>query len=181
MALHDLLATFERDTEREAGAIRAAADADVARIAADSARDRAARIAKATAAASAEHRAAADRELAAALRDARVAVLAARAAMLARIRAATDAALAVDSRLGAVLVADAVACAGGEPGTLRCTPALVDAARAAAPASLHVQADPEVAAGVIVELASGTRVDATLATLLAREWPRLACFALEKL
>ncbi|MGE5186020.1 MAG: hypothetical protein ACM31C_28385 [Acidobacteriota bacterium] len=184
MALAQLLDVFARETEGQIREILAAGDADAARITADGARERGRRVTAAAAQSTAERRARADAEVAAALRTARAQVLHARAAMLARVRAAVEAELgallAADPRLGAALVADAIACAGGEPGVVRCTPALADAARAAAPAQLRVEADPAIATGAIVELASGTRIDATLARLLAREWPRLACEALER-
>lgn len=184
MALAQLLDVFARETEGQIRDILSAGDADAARITAEASRERAARVAKAGAASTAERRAKADAEIAAAMRTTRAQVLASRAQMLARLREAVEAELALrlvsDPRLGAALVADAIACAGGEPGVVRCAPALEAAARAAAPAELRVEADPAIATGAIVELASGTRVDATLATLLAREWPRLACDALER-
>jgi vacuolar-type H+-ATPase subunit E/Vma4 len=182
MALDDLLHAIERDAETEIRAIRAAGEAEAARIEADAAQARAQRIAAAIAAFAGDRRAAADLELATAARCAQADLLAARSAMLDRIRAAICAelpALVADQpRLGARLLAAVLAYAGDAAGTLRCAPSLVDAARAAAPPSLRVEGDPAVSTGAIVELAAGTRIDATLAALLEREWPGLACEAL---
>lgn len=179
MAIAQLLDTFARETDDEIRAVLAAGDVDAARIAAEAARERAARVTAEGAASSALRRATADAEVAAALAAARARVLAARTDMLARLRAAVDAELPAHvARVAAALVADAIECAGGEPGVLRCAPALAAAARAAASGELRVEIDPQIATGAIVELASGTRIDATLAALLAREWPRLACRAL---
>ena len=182
MALDDLLHAIERDGDAERRAILATGEAQAARIDADAARGRSERIAAAVTAFAGDRRAAADIELATLTRRAQAEVLAARAAMLDRIREAISAALpalvADQPRLGAGLVAAALACIGDETGTLRCAPALVEAARAAAPPSLRVEGDPGVSTGAIIELAAGTRVDTTLAALLEREWPRLACEAL---
>jgi len=182
MALSDLVTQFERETEAEIRAIRSAGDAAAAQIDGEAARVRAERIAVAGAAVTAELRAAADLEIGAVARRARGEILTARAAMLDRIRDAIRGELpglvASDVRLGASLVAAAIACTGGDGGELRCAPALVEAARAAAPAALRVEGDPAVATGAIIELSTGTRIDATLDALLDRAWPRLACEAL---
>jgi vacuolar-type H+-ATPase subunit E/Vma4 len=107
-------------------------------------------------------------------------VLAARGRMLDRIRARLDGELAslLDDRLAAAVVGAALACAGDDPGVLRCAPAVLAVARARAPATIEVLADAAVATGAVLELATGTRVDATLAALVEREWPALACEAL---
>ena len=161
MAIADLLRTFERDVDAEVEAILAAARSDAARVTQGAARDRSDRVATASRAFERERQAAAERELAAAGRDARIEVLAAREAMLARVREALAAELRV--RAGDPGVRDALdraarACAGDEPATVQATPS-----------------------GPILELASGVRIDATLESLAARTWPRLACLALEKL
>jgi vacuolar-type H+-ATPase subunit E/Vma4 len=180
VALADLLSALERDTQAEVRAILAAGAADAARIDEESTAARAEQIARAAAPAIADLRAADEARLAEITHRARADVLAARAAMLERIRAATRAELAglVDTRLGDGLITAALACAGAEPGVLRCAPALASAARAAAPATLRVEVDAAVATGVVVELASGTQIAATLDAFLEREWPRLACEAL---
>jgi vacuolar-type H+-ATPase subunit E/Vma4 len=104
--------------------------------------------------------------------------------MLERIRAGVceqlPGVLAGDPELRRALVAAALACVGDEPGILRCSPLLVDIAREASPAAIRVEAEPGVATGVVIELATGTRIDATLATLLDRVWPTLACEALQQ-
>lgn len=182
MPLPDLVRALERDTEAEVRAILAAGEAQAAQLEADGARARADLLARDAAEAATQHQARAATQLADVARASRHEVLAARAAMLARLREAVDAALphllAADPRLGASSLTAALACADAGPATLRCAPTLLAAARAAAPPTITVVADPEVATGVVLELASGTRVDATLATLLAREWPRLACEAI---
>lgn len=178
MALPELLRVFEHDTADEVLAILGAGEADSRTIDAEAARERREKITSAAAATALEHRKHADALIAAALHRARAVVLDARAAMLARLRASVEAELAEriagDARLHAALLAAALACATTEPGTLRCTPALEPEARAAAPPNLRVEADPAVATGVVVELATGTRIDATLLVLLDREWARLA-------
>jgi vacuolar-type H+-ATPase subunit E/Vma4 len=182
MSLSELLRTIERDAAAELGAIAAAAAAEVARIDADAARARADRMAAASAGYAAVQQAAADLELASAIRRARIDVLTARAAMLDRIREAVAGELpglfAAEPRLGTAMVAAAIAYAGGEPGTLRCAPSLGDAAAAAGAGSLRIERDPGVPTGAVIELASGARIDATLAAVLEREWPNLACEAL---
>lgn len=183
MPLAELIRVLEDDTAAEVRAITEAAAGEATRIEAEAFARRSERIATATAAFAAKRRAAGDGEIAAASRAAREGVLVARAAMLERIRAGVRerlaAVLAGDPELGRVLVAAALACVGDEPGTLRCTPAIADIARRAAPAAIRVEPEPGTAAGVVVELASGTRIDATLTTLLDRIWPTLACEALQ--
>jgi hypothetical protein len=104
--------------------------------------------------------------------------------MLERIRAGVreqlPGLLAGGLELGRALMAAALACVGEESGTLRCSPVLADLAREAAPAAIRVAAEPGVATGVVIELATGTRIDATLTTLLDRVWPTLACEALQQ-
>jgi vacuolar-type H+-ATPase subunit E/Vma4 len=180
MALAELLSAFERDTEAEVRTILAAGTADAAQIDEDSARARTEQVARAAAPAIADRRAADDAKVAEATHRARAEVLAARAAMLDRIRTAVRAELEglVDARLGAALIGAAIACAADEPGVLRCSPALADAARAAAPATLRVEVEAAVVTGAVIELASGTQIAATLDAFLDREWPRLACEAL---
>jgi len=150
MPLGELLQALERDADTEARAVMAAAEADVARIDAESARRCGEELARAVRAATEEQRLAADARLADAEHHRRREILEARATMLARIRTAVHEELPrlVDDVLRAKLAA-----AAGEfgEGTLRQTPT-----------------------GVVVELADGTRIDATLDAVLERAWPRLA-------
>ena len=159
MALADLLRAFERDAEVEVRAIAERAAAEASRVTAAAERERGDRIATATRAFADERRAASDAEVAAAARAARTEVLEARAAMLERIRAAVSAELARrvagELRLAVALERSARAFASDETGEVRRGPT-----------------------GGVLELAAGTRSDATLATLLDREWPQLACEAL---
>jgi len=180
MALDELLGALERDTAVELAAIAATGDAEAAQIDAEAARARDERLAAVAAEHAAARRAAVERDLAEAARRARADVLAARARMLERLRAQVDAELParLDDRVGSCLVAAALACVGDDTGTLRCAPTLVERARGGAPPGIRVTGDPAVATGAIVELSTGTRIDATLVALLEREWPRLACEAL---
>jgi vacuolar-type H+-ATPase subunit E/Vma4 len=182
MALAELLHALEADAQAESGAILAAATAEAAQIDAETARLRGEQVSGALAAFAAERRAACDAELTAATRSARAEILAARAAMLDRVRAAVlgelPALLAADPALGPAVIAAALACVGDESGTLRAAPPLAELARAAAPPSIRIETDPAVTTGVVIELAAGTRIDATLAALLDRAWPQLACEAL---
>lgn len=184
MALAELLRVLEDGTAAEVHAIAEAAAAEAARIETEAFARRSERIASATAAFAAKRRAGSDAEIAAANRAARAEILAARAAMLERIRLGVSeqlpSVLAGDRVLGRALVAAALACIGDESGTLRCAPVIADLAREAAPAAIRVEAEPAVATGVVVVLATGTRIDATLATLLDRVWPTLACEALQQ-
>ena len=184
MALAELIRVLEDSTAAEVRAIAEAAAGEAARIETDALARRSERIARATAAFAAKRRATGDGEIAAANRAARGEVLAARAAMLERIRAGVreqlPAVLAGDPELGRALVAAALACVGDESGILRCAPQLADIAREAAPAAIRIEAEPGVATGLVVELATGTRIDATLTTLLDRVWPTLACAALQQ-
>ena len=176
MGLPELIGAFERDTETQLAAIRHAAEADVHAIEAEAARLRAERIASAAAEAATERRAQGDAEIANALHRARADVYARRAAMLQRLRIEIERQLGalVDAALADALVRVAVSCAGDEPGTLHCNSSIALRARTMAPASLRIAVDESIATGVIVELAGGTRIDATLARLLDREWPRLS-------
>lgn len=184
MALPELLRVLEDGTEAEVRGILEAAAGEVARIEAEASARRRERIASATAASAAKCRAAGDAEIAAAHRAARADILAARAGMLERIRTGVceqlPAVLAGDPELARALVAAALACVGDESGTLRCAPVLADIARETSPAAIRVEAEPGVATGVVIELASGTRIDATLTTLLGHVWPSLACEALRQ-
>lgn len=179
MALAELLRVLEDGTTAEVRAIAEAAASEAARIEAEASARRTDRIASATAACTSTHRAAGDAEIASAGRAARADILAARAAMLERIRAGVceqlPGVLAADPELQRALVVAALACVGDEPGTLRCSPRLAELAREAAPAAIRVEDAPETATGVVIELASGTCIDATLTTLLDRMWPALAC------
>ena len=178
MALPELLRAFERDAEAELRAIRAAGEADARAIDAAAARARTEKIVAAASATAAEHRAQADAQVAEAMHRARGAVLVARGAMLGRVREAIAAELpALAREVGDALLAVAIAWAGDEPGVLRCMPEMAARAAELAPRSLRVEADPLVTTGAVVELDAGTRIDATLAMLLDRDWPRLAAEA----
>lgn len=181
MALPELLSALERNTEAEISALRAAAQAEAARLEAEGERARDERLAAAIARLRAERQAVADRALATASRRARADVLTARAAMLERIRASLAGALPAllaDPRVATGLLAAALAACGDRAGTLRCAPAIAPVARAAAPPAIRVEPDPAVATGAVIELANGTAIDATLAALLEGAWPELACEAL---
>lgn len=184
MALAELLRVLEDGTAAEVRAIADAAAGEAARIEAEASSRRRERTATATAACAATCRAVGDAEIAAANRAARADILAARAAMLERVRAGVSeqlpGVLAGDPELGRALVAAALACVGDESGTLRCSPVLADIAREASPAAIRVDPEPGVATGAVIELATGTRIDATLTTLLDRVWPTLACEALQQ-
>jgi len=180
VALAELVRAIELDAAAQIRALRAAAEADAARIDADAARARDDRTATATQAFAGERQALADAAIAAAERDARARALATRAAMLERVHAAVHARLPelLDDTVGRALLAGALACAGTSPGVVRCAPRLVAHARAIAPPSLRVEGDAQVATGVVIELATGTQIVATLEALCEREWPRLAAAAL---
>lgn len=182
MALPELLRALQDDTAAEVRAIAAGGAAEAARIESETARARSERVATAIAKFAAERRAADDADLAAVIRGARADVLVARAAMLERVRGAVlgelPGLLAGDPELGRALVSAALACVGDQAGTLRCAPSLGDAARATAPPAIRVEVESSIATGVVIELATGTRIDATLTTLLERAWPALACEAL---
>ncbi len=173
MPLGELLHALKRDADAEVRAITAAGAAEVARIDAASTCACTDRLAIATRAFTDELQAAADADLATVERRTKRDVLVARAAMLERIRDAIRAELppALDRALATRLLDAALAYAG--PGTVRCAPDVVVPPRA----DLTVVVDPSVT-GVVLELANGTRIDATLDALLERAWPRLAAEAL---
>lgn len=175
MALPELLEAIERDATAQIEAVRAAAELEVQQIEADGERDHARLQAEVARTAREEHQRAADAELAIARRRARVEILVARAAMLDRVRAALHAQLPeIAAPLGPVMVSAALSCVGSAHGVLRCPTPWMEHARAVAPASLTIEPAPPGATGVVIELATGTHVVATLETLLEREWPRLA-------
>lgn len=179
MALDELLRTLERDATAEADAIVAEARAFAAQLDESTARARQARDAADAAHATATAQAASDGARHDADHRARTQALTARAAMLARVRAAALAALPEAlarhaEALGPRLVEAARACAGDAPGELRCAPVLREHVGATA---LRVVEDPALT-GVIIALDRGVRIDATLAAVLARAWPRLAAAAL---
>ena len=184
MALPELLRVLEHDTAAEVRAIADAAASEAARIETEASARRSECIASAMAAVAAECRAAGDAEIAAANRAARADILAARAAMVERVRVGVreqlPGVLAGDPELGRALVLAALACVGDESGILRCAPAIAAFAREAAPAAIRVEVESSVATGVVIELATGTHIDATLTTLLDRVWPTLACEALQQ-
>jgi vacuolar-type H+-ATPase subunit E/Vma4 len=158
MPLGDLIAALERDAGVEVSAALASAAADAARTETSAQHARADRIASELATARAEQQAVHDARLAGITHRARVEVLRARGAMLERLLPAVRAALpelARDPRVARALRDAAQACAGESPGQLQETPT-----------------------GVVIELASGIRIDATLDAVLDREWPRLAPLAL---
>ncbi len=185
MPLDDLLHGFERETEAEIAAIHAQAELDAAAVEAEAAVRRRDTIAGAGDRHAECCRREADQRVAAAERDARTQVLDAQAEVLARVRAevanALRARLAQDEVLIRALVASAVDCAGDTHGTLHCPPELERLVRVAAPPRFAVATEPGAAAGIVIELATGTRIDATLDGLLEREWSRLACEALGKI
>lgn len=174
MALAELVQALEHDAAGQIRALLAAAQAQADQLEADASRGRDDAVARASDAYRAQCRADADARIADAQRASRTAVLAARAAMLDRVRAALRAELPARLDLaGDALVREAIACAGARPGVLRCPPVLVARARELAPSTLRVET-AEVGSGVVIELASGTQIVATLDALLGRECPRLA-------
>lgn len=157
MPLADLMQALELEAAESVRAIVDDARARAAALEAAAARERAERSERATRERRDACRTDADARLASAHREARASVLAARAAMLDRVRDAVRAQLpARAGEVGGVLAAAALACAGTAPGVRRDLPT-----------------------GVIVELASGTQLVATLDALLYREWPALATVILE--
>jgi vacuolar-type H+-ATPase subunit E/Vma4 len=160
MAIDDLLHALAREAEAEVEANRAAGFAEAEAIAAAAAERRA----DATRAGAREHRAAAqvraDAEVAAVSRRTTSAVLAARAAMLEQLRAAVLEALpgVVDEPMRVRMRAAVRAAAGGAPVGLRDLPT-----------------------GVVGELDGGrVTIDATLASLFERSWPRLRVAAVRE-
>jgi hypothetical protein len=174
MALAELVQALEREATEQIRALLATASARATQLEDDAARRDRDESAHAAQAWSEECRASADERRAIAQQAARASMLTARAAMLDRVRAALLMQLpAYVERVGAALARAAIECAGARPGVLRCPPGLVAIASAIAPASLHV-VSADVGCGVIIELADGTQMVATLEALAEREWPRLA-------
>lgn len=157
MALGDLLAALSRDAEAEVRATTSAAEQDAAQIEAEAARHCNARLAAAIAEIREGERAKHAASIVETEHRQRRAVLEARAAMLGRIQNAVRAIL----------------------------PALVDdelrARFAAAAAAFGDGTRRDVPTGVVIELAGGTRVEASLEATLATVWPRLAGEALAAL
>lgn len=175
MALADLLVAIEAEVNAEISAVVAAGDTDVRAIEELAKRSREDRGAAARSGWQTELQLTADREIGDAARVSRATALATRAAMLERVRNATRALLPrlLDDKLGALLIDAALSCARG-PGVIRCAPRI--AAQLKAPVDLSVELDASIT-GVEIELASGTRIVATLDALFEREWPRLAATA----
>lgn len=175
MPLADLMQTLERDTAAQIRAVLAAAEANAAQVEADAMRSRDEQLARAAQHWCDECQCRADTQLATAQHAARTRVLEARAAMLDRVHEQVRALLpGYLAAVGEALATAAIECAGERPGVLRCTPALAEVAHRLAPSSLRVEPAAAVRTGVIIELAAGTQIVATLDALLAREWPRLA-------
>ncbi|HEU0032564.1 MAG TPA: V-type ATP synthase subunit E family protein [Kofleriaceae bacterium] len=176
--LADLLQAIEREADGQVAALRAEAEADVARIEQEAARARADRRDAASRHVIDELQARADLEVATAERTARTRVLAARAAMIDRLRTRVRDRLPdlLDDTTGRALVTAALAGATAAAATLRCAPILVELARSHAPPSVRVEPADELVGAILDR--PGMRIDATLDTLLDREWPALAALAL---
>lgn len=182
MALADLVQTLEQDATAELRALLADAEARAAQLEAEGARDRAARTDAAEHACCDECQVEADARLATARRAARARLLTARAAMLERVLAAVRALLPGSTRqVAESLARAAIACAGSQAGILRCTPEIVDEIRPLVPATLRSEPSAEIRTGVLIELATGTHIVATLDALLDREWPTLSATLLARL
>lgn len=152
MPLVDLIQALELEAAENIRALLDEARARAAASEASAARERAEQAERATRERCDACRTEADARLAAAHREARASVLAARAAMLDRVREAVRAQIpARAAEIAELLAAAAQACTGGAPGVRRDLPT-----------------------GVVVELACGTQIVATLDALLDREWPALA-------
>jgi hypothetical protein len=93
------------------------------------------------------------------------------ARVLVEVRAALPAYLPAATT---VLARAAITHVGTRDGVVRCTPVIVDEMRAVAPPTLRVEPDESVRAGVVIDLATGLQIIASLDALLEREWPRLA-------
>jgi hypothetical protein len=181
VALSDLLDAVAREAELEIAAELAAAEADATVIRDAAARARAARLATHRRASETARRESLEARVAEARRRTRAHVLAARLAMLERLREAVLAELPGALVRAAAPVATALAdaactAAAGGAGAARCHPMLLERVRTRAP-QLEVAADESIT-GIVIELASGTRIEATLTALLEREWSRLAPEAL---
>ena len=182
MPLADLLRSLEQDAAGQVRAVLAHGEAAAEQVDTEATRSRDDQLARAAG----EHRATcqctADARIAQAQHAARTRVLEARAAMLARVLDDVRAALPASLPAAApALARAAIAHAGAREGVVRCTPAIVDDVRAAAAAHLHVEASSAVRAGVVIDVAGGTQIVATLDALLEREWPRLAAALLAQL
>jgi vacuolar-type H+-ATPase subunit E/Vma4 len=174
MALTELVQAIEREATEQVRALLATASAQAERVEADAARRHSDESAHAVHAWEEECRSRSDERRATAQRSARATMLTARAAMLDRVRAALQAELPAHAeRVAAALARAAIDCAGMRAGVLRCPPGLVTVASKLVPASLHVLA-ADIGSGVIIELADGTQIVATLEALADREWPQLA-------
>lgn len=159
MSLGDLLQTLEHDAATEARALLDAATVRAQERTAASARARTEQLTQARRDVREACEAAAETELATVQHAARARTLTARAAMLERVREAVRVLLpSVVDRVMPVLTARAVACAGDEPTTVRTVPT-----------------------GVIIELANGTQIVATLDALFERESARLDASLLARL
>jgi fused signal recognition particle receptor len=190
VALEELLAALERDAEAAVQAVRDAAAAEAARIAAESRTQAERRRAEFVAARERELRAAGEVAAAEVGRRTRRAVLEARQGMLDRVFAAARERLAAvatqpafTERLGDHL-AEARAYLGDGPVTVRCPPELTARVRRLArPADgITVVADPAAGTGLRVTSGDGTvEVDNTLDARLARLRPRLALEVLQRL
>jgi vacuolar-type H+-ATPase subunit E/Vma4 len=154
VALSDLLLALQHDADLEVRALETAATHDATRIEAEAARTCATRLAQALRELAEHERTAHGGQLVEVERRHQRTVLEARSAMLARLHAAVKSQLPglVDDAVRARLAA--AASAFGE-GTRR-----------------------DVPTGVIVELADGTVVEASLAAVFERSWHRLAGEAL---
>lgn len=154
MALGDLLAALSRDADAEVRSTTAAAEQDAAQIEADTARRCNTALSDAMRDITERERAKYAARIAEQEHHHRRAILEARFSMLERLRAA------VRERL----------------------PALVDhelRERFASAAILFGDGiRHDVPTGVVIELADGTRIEASLEATLEREWPRLAGEAL---
>jgi len=190
MALTALLDELTRRAEAEIASVRAAAGADAAAITAAATRRLAERRSAALGARERVLRNDAARAVAAAARDARRAELEARARLLERVFAAAAARLPAAGSSPVFLaglsrrLTEAMVCLGDQPGALRCTPGLADAAGriAATHGDLTTTPDPSVGVGFILESADGRlAIDGTLEGALARERPDLALVALQAL
>lgn len=174
MALAELLAAIESEGAAQVRAVLAEGDAAAATVGADAQRARNARIDSERRAWSAQRQRVADVEIAEAAQHARAEMLSARSAMLDRIRDEICALLpGLVAETGRALLDAALACAGG-PGVARCAPQLAPLL----PPELRSEPDPTLS-GIEIELATGTRIVATLDALLEREWHALAAVALE--
>jgi vacuolar-type H+-ATPase subunit E/Vma4 len=150
--LADLVRALEQDAAAQVRAVLDGAQARADEIAATAAHAREHTLAREAATCRQRCQAAADEKIAVAQQRARATLLAARAEMLERVRATLLAQLPVH--------------------TPRVAQALARAARSCAGDVTYVERS--VPTGVVIELASGTQIIASLEALAEREWPRLA-------